>query len=336
MPYMSSLLIKLAVSVESLRMAGTRIVVGVSGGADSVALLRGLHSLPAASRLELVAAHLNHGLRPGQAEGDAEWTRELCHRLNVPVVVEQADVPGRARGMGWNVEEAARIVRYEFLERTARNVDATHVAVAHHAGDQVETVLHHLFRGTGLAGLRGMRRSRPLAEGITLVRPLLFVHRVEIENWLAAIGQDFRTDATNADVSRTRNRIRHNVLPGLESEFGTQVRQTVLRLAEQADELQSTIEAQADRLLAESLADDSTEICRIDCRPLEGHPRHLVREVFVALWRRKNWPRQHMGFAEWDRLYQLTEGGAKIVLPGNLEATRRGTLLVIRQLGSAP
>jgi tRNA(Ile)-lysidine synthase len=251
--------------------------------------------------------------------------------------MERIDVAERARAEQWNIEEAARIVRYEFFKRTAKSVGATHVAVAHNADDQVETVLHHLFRGTGLAGLRGMRRSRPLVSGIALVRPLLSVGRAEIEGWLAKIGQEYRTDATNADVSRTRNRIRRNVLPMLEAEFGPTLRESILRLAEQADERQSSIEADAERLLIASLADDSAEICRLDCRAFEGHPRHIVREVLVSLWRRKNWPRQQMGFAEWDRLYQLTAEGSKFVLPGNIEATRRGSLLVIRPLGkSAP
>ena len=271
-------------------------------------------------------------MRPGSAEEDAEWTRELCERLQIPVVIGQADVPDRAAAEGWNIEEAARIVRYEFFERTARSLGSTHVAVAHNADDRVETVLHHLLRSTGLAGLRGMKVSRPLAEEITLVRPLLGVHRQEIESWLAEIGQDFRTDPTNADQSRTRNRIRQVLLIELEREFGPQVRGSVLRLAEQADEVQASIEAAAKHLLKSSLADESPEICRLDVRPLEGQPPHLVREVFVSLWRRKNWPRQRMGFDDWNRLSDLVkEGGAPIVLPGKIEATRRGTLVVLRR-----
>ncbi len=263
---MSAFLPTLAATLEPLGLVGARVVVGVSGGADSVALLRGLHALAPTTRLELHAAHLNHGLRPGSAEEDAEWTCELCRRLEIPIVVEQADVRGRARAERWNIEEAARIVRYEFFERKARALGATHVAVAHTADDRAETVLHHLLRGTGLAGLRGMKRSRPLAEGITLVRPLLGVRRPTIESWLAEIGQDYRTDATNADESRTRNRIRHALLPSLEREFGPQVRESFLRLAEQADELQSAIEEAANRLLESSLADESAEICRLDGR----------------------------------------------------------------------
>jgi tRNA(Ile)-lysidine synthase len=328
---MSTFLPRLAETLEPLRLAGTRLVIGVSGGADSVALLRGLHTLAPTARLEIHAAHLNHGLRPGIAEEDAEWTRELCRRLGIPIVVEQADVLGRALAERWNTEEAARILRYEFFERTARALGSTHVTVAHTADDRVETMLHHLLRGTGLAGLRGMKTSRPLAEGIALVRPLLRVHRAAIESWLAEIGQDYRTDATNADENRTRNRIRHTLLPSLEREFGLQVRESFLRLAEQADEVQAAIEVEAQRILESSVTDESAEICRLDCRLLSGQPRHLVREVFVALWRRKNWPRQQMGFDDWDRLYGLVQEGGRITLAGKIEATRRGTLIVLRR-----
>jgi tRNA(Ile)-lysidine synthase len=333
---MSSFLYTLAATLERLQLRGTRIVVGVSGGADSVALLCGLHRLASASQLDLHAAHLNHGLRPGQAEEDAEWTRALCGRLRIPISMEEIDVAGRAGSERSSIEEAARSVRYEFLGRVARTVGATHLAVAHHADDQVETVLHHLFRGTGLAGLRGMKRSRPLGEGTTLVRPLLAIRRVEIENWLAEIGQDYRTDATNADVQHTRNLIRHKVLPALTAELGPQIEQSVLRLADQADELQSSIEADADHLLTECLADESAEICRLNVRPLAGQPRHLVREVFVTLWRKQNWPRQSMGFDDWDRLYQFqqTAEAGRISLPGKIEAVRRGSLLVLSRATS--
>ena len=328
---MSDLLTRLAETLEPLQLRGTRLLVGVSGGADSVALLRGLHLLAPTAQLDLHAAHLNHGLRPGMADEDAEWTRALCHRLGIPITVERADVAARARDERWNIEEAARIVRYEFFERTARAVGSKLVAVAHTADDRVETMLHHLLRGTGLAGLRGMKSVRPLTEGIALVRPLLGVRRPAIESWLAEIGQDYRTDATNADQSRTRSRIRHTLLPSVEQEFGPQVRQTLLQFAAQADELQTALEGQAERLLALCLADESSEICRLDCRVLGDQPRHLVREVFVSVWRRKNWPRQRMSFDDWDRLYGLVQEGGKISLAGKIEAARRGTMIVLRR-----
>lgn len=328
---MSSFLLDLQIALEPLGLIGARILAGVSGGADSVALLRGLRELALSCRIDLTAAHLNHGLRPGAADDDELWTRELCGRLAVPIIVEKVDVRCYLEARGLNLEEAARMVRYEFFERSARELGCTHVAVAHTADDRAETVLHHLLRGTGLAGLRGMPVSRPLAEGIVLVRPLLRVHRPLIEAWLAEIGQDFRIDATNTDERRTRNRIRHALLPMLEHELGPQVRSSLLRLADQADELQTEITELAGRLLESCLADDTSDMCRLNCGLLERQPRHLVREVFVELWKRKRWPRQAMGFDDWDRLYRLVKEGGRIVLPGKIEAERRGTLLALSQ-----
>jgi tRNA(Ile)-lysidine synthase len=330
----SKFLARLTREAERLKLSGAGVLVGVSGGADSVSLLRGLHSLAEQSQLRIVSAHLNHAMRPVAADDDAAWITELCGRLAVPIVVETVDVPVYATEQRLNIEEAARSVRYEFFVRSARARGCTHVAIAHTEDDQVETVLHHLFRGAGLAGLRGMQPTRPLAEDLTLVRPLLRVRRAEIEAWLGEIGQDFRTDITNADESRTRNRIRHSVLPGLERDLGSSVRDALLRLAEQASELQSTIEELAERLLGRCVEDETTDLVRLNAELLAAQPRHLVREVFVQLWKRKNWPRQAVGFDEWDRLARLVEEGGSATLPGNIEATRRGTLIVIRSRAS--
>jgi tRNA(Ile)-lysidine synthase len=267
-----------------------------------------------------------------EAKSDAAWTVELCGRLGLPIFAEEeVDVPAYARERGLNIEEAARMLRYQFFERAARAEHCSQVAVAHTADDQVETVLHHLLRGTGLAGLRGMQAARPIAEEITLVRPLLKIRRAQIEPWLAEIGQDYRSDPTNFDQSRTRNRLRHSVLPALERELGPQVRESILRIAEQAGELQSTIHELAAGLLVKCMEDDAPELARMNAELLSGQPRHLVREVFVELWKRKDWPRQAIGFDDWDRLWRLVKEGGTATLPGNVEAARRGSLIVLRR-----
>jgi tRNA(Ile)-lysidine synthase len=322
---------ELAGELERLGIRNSGVLVGVSGGADSVALLCGLHALAESNGLALTAAHLNHRMRAEAASQDAEWTAALCARLGIPIIVEMADVPTIARERGLNIEEAARSVRYDFFKRAASEARCAYLAVAHTADDQVETVLHHLLRGTGLAGLRGMQAVRPFAAGMTLVRPLLRIRRAQVEAWLAEIGQEYRTDATNADESRTRSRIRHSVLPALEREMGPQVRDSFLRLAEQANELQSTIEELAVRLLNDCLEDDGTEIVRLQSAVLSDQPRHLIREVFVELWKKKSWPRQGMGFDDWDRLARLISQGGAATLPDNIEATRRGSLIVLRR-----
>lgn len=331
----SRFLVQLERESNRLELTGCTVLVGVSGGADSVSLLRGLHAIVERAKFRLVAAHLNHGMRPGVADEDAAWIVELCGGLGIPIVVEKVEVPAYAAERRLNIEEAARTVRYQFLVRAAQSRECTHVAVAHTADDQVETVLHHLFRGTGLAGLRGMSPTRSLAAGISLVRPLLQARRAEIEAWLSEIGQDFRTDATNADESRTRNRIRHSVLPSLERELGASVRDSLLRMAEQAYELQTILQDLAGRLLNACLEDETDDLVRLNVEPLSAEPRHLTREVFVELWKRKAWPRQSVGFDDWDRLARLVHEGGSATLPGNIHATRRGKLLVIRA-GAAP
>jgi tRNA(Ile)-lysidine synthase len=327
----SPFLEQLALEVDRLGLRDIGILVGVSGGADSVAQLRGFHALAEPASLRIVAAHLNHGMRPGAADDDAAWTTELCGRLGIPIVLEKVDVPAYASEHRLNLEEAARTARYQFFDRAARAENCKYVTVAHTADDQVETVLHHLFRGTGLAGLRGMQAVRPLADGLALVRPLLRIHRTHIEDWLGQIGQDYLTDITNADTVRTRSRIRHSVLPALERELGPQVRESLLRVANQADELQAAIEELSQGLLNRCVDDETTDLVRLSAEVLAGEPRHLVREVFVSLWKRKNWPRRAVDFDDWDRLARLVKEGGTSTLPGNIEATRRGNLVVIRR-----
>jgi len=176
-----------------------------------------------------------------------------------------------------------------------------------------------------------MHASRPLADGITLVRPLLSIPRTTIEAWLAEIGQDFRHDATNADTDRTRSRIRHQLLPALEHDYGPHVRGSLIQLADQAQELQSAIAQLARQLFTQCLLDDSPELCRLDCHNLADQPAHLVREVFIELWKQKQSPRQQMGFDEWDRLRRLVKEGGRATLPGPIDVIRRGTLMLLER-----
>jgi len=318
-------------SLQTFGLSGRRILVGVSGGGDSVALLHGLHSLADQERLQLVAAHLNHGIRGAAAAEDAAWTAELCQRLDIPLVLESADVPAYAREQGLNLEEAARDVRYQFFERAAGAANCSHVAVAHTADDQVETVLHHLFRGTGLAGLHGMPATRPLAGGVMLARPLTSFYRSQLLAFLESIGAEFRTDESNFDEARTRSRIRNEALPELVRILGPQILDAVRQTAERIRDAQATIEELAAELLEKSLEDQSPDLVRLNADVLAAQRRHIVREAFVLLWKRQNWPRQAVGFESWDRLWRLVQEGGTVTLPGKIEAKRRGKLIVVRR-----
>ena len=219
---------------------GDGVVVGVSGGPDSLCLLHVLQRLREEHRLRLHVAHLHHGARGAEADGDAEFVASLAAEWGLPATVERQDVPALARAHGLAFEETARRVRYAFLARVAERASAHKIAVGHNADDQAETVLMHFLRGAGPAGLRGMLPLAPLtdyrllqpflpfpqqpaanaqrpASSISIIRPLLEVPRSEIERYCADHGLTPRFDRSNLDTTHFRNRLRHELLPLLES-----------------------------------------------------------------------------------------------------------------------
>jgi tRNA(Ile)-lysidine synthase len=208
------------------------VVAGLSGGADSVALL---HALATRGRLRVIAAHLDHGLRPGSRE-DAAFCRRLCRALGVPFRSARADVRARAARDGGGLEEAARDERRAFLEKVRAAEGADAILLAHTRDDQAETVLLRLLRGSGSAGLGAMR-----ARAGAVLRPMLRVSRADVLDHLSAHGLQWREDPSNADAAILRNRVRHELIPYLEARFNPAVRDALARaasvLAEEADVL---------------------------------------------------------------------------------------------------
>jgi len=200
---------------QALRDSGliapsARVLCAVSGGADSVALLLLLHGLAERFPFSLHAAHLDHRLR-SESGADAVFVAELCARLQVPLLQDSVDVAALAVERREGVEAAGRFARRRFFARLAAENGYSSVALAHHADDQAETILFRLLRGTGIGGLAGMLPRQGL-----YIRPLLPFRALELRDWLTAQGQDWREDASNADLAFSRNRIRHQILPELQ------------------------------------------------------------------------------------------------------------------------
>ncbi len=320
-------------------LSDCRVLCAVSGGADSVALTAGLCRLSDELRIEVVIAHLNHHLRGAESDADAEWVEAFGRQLGVPVVVRSLDVAGRAASHSETIEEAARHLRYSALIEIAIEHRCRAVATGHNADDLVETVLHHIVRGTGLTGLRGMPQTRLLTRGtdetsqeIQLVRPLLRVTRQEIAQWLTSAGFAHRTDATNADSAFTRNRIRNELLPLLERDFNPQVRKSLLSLATQASEVSDWLSEVATRLANAVRLDAQSTVLRIDADLLRAEPVCLVREALRILWQANDWPQQSMTFRHWQQLAELVpQSSGSLNLPGNVIARRRQKLLVLER-----
>jgi tRNA(Ile)-lysidine synthase len=214
-----------AAAVERAGVAPDALILAaVSGGADSVAMLRALHELVPRAGIRLAAGHLNHRLRGAESDRDEAFVRDLCRRWGVALEVEQAGA--LAAGMP-NLEEAAREARHDFLRRTADRLGAAHIALAHNADDQAETVLMRLLRGAGVAGLGAMRENGPGR----VVRPMLTIERSAIEQYLRAIGQPWIEDSTNASLAIARNRIRRELLPYIEREYAPGLSRRLVELA---------------------------------------------------------------------------------------------------------
>lgn len=214
---------------ERMLAPGRRVVVAVSGGADSVALLYLLHELSASWGFRLTVAHLDHGLRGGESAADADFVALFAGRLGLSAVIQKCAVEP-----GPGLEARAREIRYRFLLQTAAEQGARDIAVGHHADDVAETVLLNLIRGAGSAGLAGispLREVENAAGRFRILRPLIRERREELISYLRRKGQTWREDFMNQDLSFLRNRLRHHLLPLLES-YNPAIRETLVRLAE--------------------------------------------------------------------------------------------------------
>lgn len=224
--------------LQTHQPSARRLLLAVSGGSDSVALLRLLVALEAKLELSLQVAHFHHHIRPTECQRDADFTVQLCKNLGVPCTLEHADIPRIALAKGMNQEACSRQLRYAFLHRAAKKMQADYVVTAHTQDDQAETVLMQLMRGT--AFLRGMALQRR-----KLLRPLLPFSRQQLQDYLQAIGQDYVVDTTNFDTSFARAWLRHELLP-LWQQRQPQIKKKLAALASK----QQAYEAHFDAVIA--------------------------------------------------------------------------------------
>jgi len=297
-------------------------VLGVSGGPDSTLLLRAMHALSRDRGLgwELHVAHVHHGLRGAEADQDAAFVASLAAELSLSCHRADADVPAIVAERGGSTEEVARERRYEFLERVALKTGSDRVAVAHHADDDAETVLHRICRGTGLRGLAGMRPLRPIQPGsrVTLVRPLLQHKRSEIEALCAEAGIQFRLDATNQTTEHTRGAIRNEIMPLLRERLNPGVGDALVRLAEQARWLGTYLEDAAARVFDSLVVSDRPQHIVLNTHALLGKQRiiqaEVIRRAITLLGGEVD-----LSFAHVDNVLRLAASGAsgkELHLPG--------------------
>jgi tRNA(Ile)-lysidine synthase len=309
---------------------GARVLVALSGGPDSVALLHILQTLERRGELTLAgAAHVNHQLRGADADADEDFCRTLAGQQQIPCVVHRVDVAARARATGRSLEDTARTARYELLERAASDLNADVIAVGHSLDDQAETFLLRLIRGAGTRGLAGIR---PRAGRV--VRPLLEISRADLRAYAAERGLSYRDDASNLDTTIPRNRVRHELIPVLQ-QFSPGIAAALARQAETARADEDYLHRAAIDLAASIVLRNEHGV-ELDAHALRVLPSALASRV-ARLAIEGTAAGRFIGFQHIERVVELAGAadGAGVTLPGGT-ATRRGARIVIGNAVAAP
>lgn len=320
---------------HDLLVAKERVLVGVSGGPDSIALLHGLHALADEFGITLCVAHLNHGFRGQAAEGDAEFVASLCSRLQIPCRVGYIDVPSLIRAHGGSPQAVARSARFKFFSEVAAALKCNSLALGHHLDDQAETILLNIIRGAGAEGLAVMLPKSVGLEGLQIIRPLLSHRRAEIESFLATLGQDYRIDSSNLTVDYSRNYIRHKVMPLL-SQLNPKVAESMSRLASTVawDEayLQTEVSLLWDKLVIttpEGIAIEAEGLCNLSPAIASRVVRRACQEDYCLELSLKH-VMAILGLCG-------KQTGKKIELPGDALALRTNThVLIMRKDSTVP
>lgn len=313
--------IRARLAEHGLHEPAARWVLGVSGGPDSTLLLLVMSELARAPEMgwTLHVAHLHHGLRAREADEDEAFVEQLAIERGLTFHSERINLAEHPGGAG---EETARQRRYDFLERIALQTGSDCVAVAHHADDDAETVLHRICRGTGLRGLAGMRAVRPIQPGsrVRLVRPFLHHRRAEIETLCAQRGIQFRTDSSNLTLEFTRGRIRNLILPTLREHVNPNISEALLRLAEQARWLGTYLEDAAARTFDSLVVSEGPRQVALNIHALLAKQRIIQAEVVRRALGMVMIGEPDMGFGHIEAVLRLAAdrgSGKELHLPGS-------------------
>lgn len=310
---------------EGLLKDGMKIVAGVSGGADSVCLLKMLKEMTEQLGLDIFCVHIEHGIRGEESRQDCEFVRRLCAELAVPLKVYEEDVPTLAARMDMTVEEAGRFIRYRAFEEVRREEGADAIAVAHHLNDQAETVLFNMARGSGIKGMSGMSPRNDM-----IIRPLLGITRRQIEEYLSETGQEYCIDSTNTDLKYSRNGIRGVVIPELER-IVTKASEHIARAAKELGEADDYLRAEAARICDREVTGGIEGGYKLGIAVLTDRApiiqRYVVRDILTKIYS----GHKDLEYLHVNDVLSLCDkqSGRSISLPRGITARREGDHIYI-------
>lgn len=317
------------------------IVLAISGGLDSMVLLEIFHQLASRNNWRLVAGHLNHCLRGQESDRDEEYVKEQCSQRAIPCISHRADITALADAESISIEAAARRARYDFLSRVCQENNCQYLVTAHHADDNAETVLQRIIRGTGIKGLAGIKPFRKIITGthkISLLRPLLNITRVELEDYSRKSGLSYCHDSSNDSLDYTRNQIRNSLLPTLAGQFNPAISKSLNNLSRIASDSDIILGELADIDLCASKAKVAPGILEVELERLNkltpGRCRNLLRNALEII----GMPMIDVGFQNINDLQiACSDNRSRKLnqLPGDFQAEINNNRLIVTEISNS-
>lgn len=321
--------VKRTIERYSMLETGDRVIVAVSGGADSLSLLHLFLRLKSEYSLKIFVAHVDHMTRGGGSTEDAKFVGGLCKEWGIPLYIKEADMEQYAILNSLSEEEAGREIRYKFFYDLKQKLDADRIAIAHNKNDQAETVIMRMLRGTGIKGLAGIEPVRQPG----IIRPLIDVDRDEIEKYCSENGLNYRRDYTNYQRLYTRNKIRLELMPYIEKEFNPNIVDTLARLSQTLREEDQYIEQQTFKVFTQIAQVNSRQTC-VEIDIFEFKKQHVAVKKRLIRWAIKRLKGHLMGInyihiEDAIQLARSSQSGKRIDLPGGISISRSFNKLVI-------
>ncbi|MGI6084415.1 MAG: tRNA lysidine(34) synthetase TilS [Acetivibrionales bacterium] len=315
---------------RNLLSRGDKIIVGVSGGADSVCLLKVLLEIKDEFDLSILAVHVNHGLRGDESFHDQSYVTELCNNWGISVKTFFVDIKALSKKLEISEEEAGREARYKLFGKVLKNTDADYIAVAHHLDDQAETVMHNIIRGTGLDGLCGMSMKQG-----KIIRPLLNIPRSQIIKYLENNNINFCTDSSNKSFDYTRNRIRNVLFPEINRLFGVDPANQLFKLSTLVSDDRDFLDQETKRAFEAIVLSDSDELV-LSATGLRNLSNAIEKRIIRLAWERINSSRKNLESVHVDQIITLCRNnrtGKKVVLKNDIEVLLSYDRLIFKKTG---
>ncbi len=307
-----------------------RIVLAVSGGVDSVVMMDCMAHLSEKIGFRIYVAHFNHTLRGKESDLDVDFVKNLSKQYNLQFITSSGNVKSYSQKNNLSIENAARILRYNFFERTSRNLEADLLATAHTSDDSVETFFINLLRGSGLTGLSGIPETRKFVKNVQIIRPLLNFSKNEIKKYAEFRKLEWREDETNILLNYTRNKVRLELIPKLKEEFNPSIEEAILRTAKLIYGADSVIHGLVKKYMTPVISDVTTDKISIKIPILQTHSEFMQGEIIQSLWM-KYFRLQPLSLNAVDRILSLCEKqtGTQIEIGAGFIALRDRNLIII-------